>query len=106
MDKNQIVGYLIVGILGLFFYLLFFFTFHKAIFKEELVFRGGIIRGRLARILGIIGMLGIIAATYLGISIAVFHFEPPGKPVAMFLLLVFAAMMIILRFLSIFWHPK
>jgi hypothetical protein len=106
MNNSQLAGKLVVGILGLLFYALCFSLFHRAIFREEFIFRGGIIRGSLVRILGIIGMLGITAGAYLGISFAVFHVEPPGMPVAMFLLIFFGFMMISLKFLSIFWHPK
>ena len=76
--------------------------FFRAIFKNELIFRGRRIRGRLAQILGVIGMLGITAGGYLVIGLKVFHTEPPFIPVAVILFALFVFMSFVLRLWSIF----
>ncbi len=96
------------GILfGLLVFIGFLVMFGWAAFKGELIFNSGRIRGKPARVIGVIGLLGTTAGVYLAISLLVFHTEPPFESVTGFFVLLTFAIMLVLRFLSIFfWHSK
>ncbi|HJR78598.1 MAG TPA: hypothetical protein VJ821_00915 [Anaerolineales bacterium] len=107
MNSTEIIPTICGSLFGTLIYVLFFWMFFRAIVKNELVFHGGTIRGSLARIIGVIGIVGIQAGAYLVISLLIFDTEPPGMPVAAFLFGLFCVVMIGVRFLSIFfWHTK
>ena len=95
------------GLVGLLLYIAFFLMFGRAILKSDLIFHGGRIRGRLARIIGVIGLLGITAGAYLGINVLVFKIEPPFASVALVLFGLFIVVALAVRLLSIFfWHSN
>lgn len=103
LDTQAVCGSLI----SIVFFIVFFIMYFRAITKNELIFRGGVIRGKLARVLGVIGLLGISAGAYLATGYLVFNTEPPGVMVAAFLFGMFVIMALSVRFLSIFfWHSK
>ena len=113
MNYSEIIQTICGGSFSILIYVMFFWMFYLAIFKKDFTFHGGRIHGQLARILGIIGMLGITAGGYLAISYLVFHTEPPLMPVAAFLFALFGFMAIGVRFLSGFfgllktlWHLR
>ena len=95
------------GLISVLFYIVFFLMFGWATWNGDLIFHGGRIRGRLARVIGVIGLLGITAGAYLGISFFVFNLEPPFAGVASFLFGLFVIVVLVVRFLSIFfWRSK
>ena len=106
MINHEILQSIFGWLFAIIVYVGFFFMYFRAITKHELLFHGGIIRGRLARVLGVIGLSGITAGAYLAISTEILHLqEPPGFPLAVGLFILFVVMGLTTRFLSIFfWH--
>ncbi len=75
--------------------------------KGDFIFHGGRIRGKLARAIGIFGLLGMMAGTYLAGSIFIFKTTPPLAQFAGLLFGLTLVMVFVVRFLSIFmWHQK
>ena len=107
MNNDKIIQTICGGLFGLLIFVAFFLMFGWATLKGDLIFSGGRIRGRLARVLGVIGLLGITAGAYLAISVLVFNTQPPFTSVASFLFGLFIVVFLGVRFLSIFfWHSK
>ena len=78
-----------------------------AVWKGNFIFHGGRIRGRLARVIGVIGLAGMAAGTYLMVSLFVFKTPPPFASFAGFLLGLLLVTLLVVRFLSMFmWHSK
>ena len=107
MNNSEMTQTICGGLVGLLIYVAFFLMFGWAMLKGELIFHGGRIRGKLARVIGVIGLLGITAGAYLAISIFVFNTQPPFAWVAGILFGLFIIVALGVRFLSVFfWHSN
>ena len=107
MDNNKIIEYVCGGLFGTAVYVGFLLMFIWATWKSDFIFHYGRIRGRLARVIGIIGLIGMAAGTYLAVSLLVFDTTPPFAPVAGFLFGLLIVMLLVVRFLALFmWHEK
>ena len=81
--------------------------FIRAVWKSDFTFRFGKIRGKLARVIGVMGLLGMAAGTYLAVSLFVFDTTPPFASFAGILLGALLVMLLVVRFLSLFlWHSN
>lgn len=88
-------------------FITFLVLFGWAVLKGDLIFHGGRIHGRVARVIGVIGLLGIIAGAYLAISVLVLGIQPTFAPLASLLLGFFVVVIVAVRFLSVFfWHSN
>jgi len=107
MNNSEIIKTICGGLFGLAVFIAFLLMFGWAAWKGDFIFRFGRIRGRLARIIGVIGLLGMAAGAYLVIGFYVFHTTPPFVSVAGFLFGLLLVMLLVVRFLSLFfWHSK
>lgn len=107
MNNSQILQSICGGIIGLLVFIMFGLMFGWAVAKGDFIFHYGRIRGKLARLIGVIGLLGITAGAYLAISYLVFDTQPPFVSLASFLFGIFFIVMIVVRFLSLFfWRSK
>lgn len=102
MNSNELLKTICTGLLVFIMWLALLFMHIRAIVKKEYLFHGGIIRGKLAQIIGVTGTIGISAGVYLAICLLVFHIEPPGTFVAISLFAFFIIMALSIRFFSIF----
>ncbi len=95
------------GLIGSLAYIAFLVMFVWAVWKGDFIFHYGRIRGKLARGIGVIGLVGMAAGTYLVVSHFVFGITPPFAPVAGFLLGLLIVMLLVVRFLALFMrHEK
>ena len=102
-NGNVICG----GLIGSLAYIGFLVMFTWAVWKGEFIFHYGRIRGKFARVVGIIGLIGMAAGTYLMVSIFVFDKTPPFASIAGFLVGLLIVMLLVVRFLALFmWHEK
>jgi hypothetical protein len=93
------------GIFALIVFIAFFLMFGWAVLKGDLIFHGGRIRGRAARVIGVIGLLGIVAGAYLAISVLVFDVQPPFASLSGLLFGLFVVVTLAVRILLVFfWH--
>ncbi len=107
MNNNEIIPKICTGLFGTALYIGFLVMFIWATWKGDFIFHGGRIRGKLARIIGIVGLIGMAAGTYLVVSLFVFKITPPLASIASLLLGLLFVMLLVVRFLSIFkWHSK
>ncbi len=107
MDNNEIIKYICGGLFGTALYVGFLLMFIWAAWKGVFIFHYGRIRGRLARVIGVIGLIGMAAGTYLTVSLLVFDTTPPFAGIASFLLGLLIVMLLVVRFLALFmWHEK
>jgi len=107
MGNNDIAQNICLGLFGVTVYIGFLVMFIWAVWKNDFIFHGGRIRGKLARVIGIIGLIGMTAGTYLLVSIFIFKTTPPFAPFAGLLFGLTLVMVLVMRFLSIFmWHQK
>jgi len=107
MNNPQIIQTICGALFGLLVFSAFSLMFGRAVWKGDLIFHGGRIRGKLARILGVIGLLGIISGAYLAVSNLVFNTQPPFASIASLLFILFVVVLLGVRFLSIFfWHSE
>jgi hypothetical protein len=110
MNNHEIKTTICGGFFSMLAYILFFLEFARAIVKGELMFYDGTIHAWLARIIGVIGILGMMAGAYLGISNVVFHevFDTasPFTWVLIFLFSLFLCVAIVELFSILRRHPK
>ncbi len=107
MGNNEIAQNFCLGLFGVAVYIGFLVMFTWATWKGDFIFHGGRIRGKLARVIGIFGLIGMTAGSYLLVSIFIFKTKPPFAPLAGLLLGLTFVMVLVVRFLSIFmWHQK
>ena len=107
MTNDKIIIYVCGGLFGGLAYIGFLAMFGWAAWKGDYIFHYGRIRGKLARAIGIVGLSGMAAGTYLAVSILVFDTTPPFAGVAWGLVGLLFAMLFIVRFLALFmWHEK
>ena len=105
--NSEITKNICGGLVGILVYFIFLFWFGWTTWNSDFIFHGGRIRGKLARAIGIIGLVGMAAGTYLMISLFIFKTTPPLASLAGFLLGLFFVTMVVVRVLSIFmWHKK
>jgi hypothetical protein len=102
MNNGEIIQTISGGLIVLLVFIAFFFMFGWAALKGDLIFRDGRIRGRLARVIGVIGLLGVTAGAYLAIGVLVFDTQPPFASLAGFLFVLFFVVALGMRFLTIF----
>ena len=96
MDTNEIIRIIFGTLFGVLLYVGFIMMFVRAAWKGDFVFRYGRIRGKLAKIIGWVGMLGMVAGTYLAVSIFVFDTTPPLAIIAGFLVgLLFLTLLLV-----------
>jgi len=98
LNYGDIVKTIFLGFVGLAFFLMFVW----AVWKGEFIFHGGYIRGKVARAIGIIGLVGMAAGLYLIVSFWAFK---TTSRLALFAGLLCGLSLVILlavRFLSIF----
>jgi hypothetical protein len=92
------------SVIGLFLFGLLFLMFVSAIVRRKLVIHGGVVRGGLARIIGVVVGSGYIAGFYLAITALLqaelSYSRLAGLWVGLFLLLVVGVWLT-----SIFWKP-
>lgn len=89
------------GLLGAFFYARFFFMFYEAALRGSFSFRLGEINGNPARVIGIIGLLGLISALYIGLS-DFLEIRLPLWPVASVFLALAVLMVLVVGIWGIF----
>ena len=107
MGNNEITQNICLGLFGVAVYIGFLVMFTWGAWKGDFIFHGGRIRGKLARIIGIIGLIGMTAGTYLLVSIFIFKTTPPLASFAGLLFGLTVVMVLVVRFLSVFmWHQK
>lgn len=107
MTNSETILTLCGGLIGLLFFIAFFLMFGWAILKDDFFFHYGRIHGRLARVIGVIELLGITAGAYLAISFLIFDTEPPFAYVAALLFGIFFFTLLVVRFLAILlWHSN
>jgi hypothetical protein len=108
MNISEIIQTICGVLFGLLVFIAFLLMFSWAVLKGEFIFSSGKIRGKLARIIGVIGLLGMIAGIYLAVSILVFHIEqPPLASIANFFFVLLIVVLLAVRFLSLFfWRSK
>lgn len=105
MGSEKIELTFLGGLFGTIVIIAFFTMYIHAINKKELLFHGGRIHGKSARVLGVIGLAGLLGGVYLLVSYLVFKIEEPfGWPVAAILFSLFVLINFTLRFLSIFFR--
>jgi hypothetical protein len=102
MDSSEIIIPLCGGLIGLMVFTGFFLIFGWATLKRDLYFHGGRIQGKMARVIGVIGLLGLTASAYLGIYILLFKTQPPFAMAAIFLSILFIVVVLGMRLFSIF----
>jgi hypothetical protein len=90
------------GLICLSSYIGFLSMFIWAIWKKDYLFHGGRIRGRLARAIGVIGLIGLAAGTYLLVSLYIFQTIPPFASLAGLLVGLLIVTVLVVKFLSIF----
>lgn len=107
MNNNEIIGHVFGGLLGTIIYVAFMIVFIRAAWKGDLILRFGRIRGKLARVIGVIGLIGMAAGTYLIGSLKIFDKTPPFATIAGLLLLLLFVTLFVVNLLSLFmWHEK
>ena len=106
MDNGEIFSTICGVSVGIVFFSLFLLMFVQAIRRGKLVFHGGIIYGWPARVVGVIGLLGIVSCLYLILGYEVFHTELPCTPVAIFLMCLASFILLALKFTSVFWRRR
>ncbi len=95
------------GLISSLVYIGFLIMFVWAVWKGDFIFHYGRIRGKLARVIGAIGLLGMAAGAYLFVGNAVFDTNPPLASIAWFLVGLLIVMLFVVRFLALFmWHEK
>lgn len=102
MSNTEIIKTICSGLFGFIVWLVLLYMYIRAIINKQLLFHGGVIRGVLARIIGIIGVVGITAGAYLGCCLFILNIKPPGIYFALSLIVLFFITAFVLRFLSIF----
>jgi hypothetical protein len=100
MNSNEIIKYICGGLFGTALYAGFLLMFIWAVWKGDFIFHNGRIRGKLARVIGIIGLIGMAAGTYLTVSLFVFDTTPPFAAIAGFLLGLLIVTLLVARFLA------
>ena len=107
MNNDEIIKYICGGLFGAALYVGFLLMFIWAAWKGDFIFHYGRIRGKLARVIGVIGLIGMAAGTYLMVSLFVFDTTPPFAAIAGVLLGLAMIMLLVVRFLALFmWHEK
>jgi hypothetical protein len=107
MNNNEIIQNICGGLFGTALYVGFLLMFIWAAWRGDFIFHYGRIRGKLARVIGVIGLIGMAAGTYLMASLFIFDTIPPFAAVAGFLLGLLFVMLFVIRFLALFmWHEK
>ena len=102
MSNTEIIKTICFVIFGFIVWSALLYMYIRAIINKELLFRGGVIRGVFAQIIGIIGVVGITAGVYLGFCLFVLNIKPPGIYFALSLIGLFFITAFGVRFLSIF----
>ena len=99
--------YVCGGLFGTALYVAFLLMFGWAAWKSDFIFHYGRIRGRLARVIGVIGLIGMAAGTYLMVSLFIFDRTPPFATIAGALVGLLLVMLFVVRVLALFmWHEK
>jgi hypothetical protein len=106
MDNKEIIQNICLGLFGAAVLIGFLMMFILGIWKSDFGFHGGRIRGKLARLVGVIGLVGIAAGTYLSVSLFLFDTTPPLATVAGLLVLLLIITLLMVRFLAIFMRHK
>jgi hypothetical protein len=102
MDSSEIIIPVCGGLIGLVVFSGLFLMFGWATLKRDLFFHGGRIQGKMARLIGVIGLLGLTANAYIGIYILAFKTQPPFALAAIFLSILFIVVVLGMRIFSIF----
>ncbi len=107
MGNNEVTQNVCLGLFGVSVYIGFLVMFTWAAWKGDFIFHGGRVHGKLARVIGIIGLIGMMAGTYLLVSLFIFKTTPPLASFAGLLFGLSFVMVLVVRFLSVFmWHQK
>lgn len=99
--SEAVVQSVCAGLLGAALYLRAFWMFGEAAWRGVFAYRLGEIQGKPARVIGIIGLLGMISFAYLGIG---FYFDsrPPLWLLAGFFLALAVVMVLAVSILGLF----
>jgi hypothetical protein len=107
MDNSEIAKTLCMGLWGLIVFVGFLLMFLWAVWKGEFIFSSGKIRGTFARIIGVIGLMGLTAAAYWVIGSWALESNLPFTRLAGFVAALLVVFLLVIRFLSLFfWHSK
>ena len=105
MKNNEIIYNICFGLFGVVLYIGFLLMFIRATWKGDFIFHGGRIRGKLAKIIGGFGLIGMAAGTYLLIGHVFFDTQPPFASTAWFLVGLMLVILFIVKTLALFmWH--
>lgn len=89
------------GLLGAALYLRVFWMFGEAAFRGVFIFRLGDIDGKPARVIGVIGLLGMVSFAYLGVGVYLDR-QPPLWPLAGFFLALAVVMVLAVSIFGLF----
>ncbi len=90
------------GLLGFLVFLLLLFWFGWSTWKSDFNFQYGRVQGKLARAIGIIGILGTISGGYLVVSLLISYKNPFLATVTGLLFGIFIVVLFLVRFFSFF----
>jgi len=106
-NDTVVISYICGGLFGAVAYIGFLVMFIYAVWKGDYIFHYGRVRGKTARAIGVIGLVGMAAGTYLLIGYAFFHTNPPFSSIAWLFFGLLLVVLFFVRFLSLFmWHDK
>ncbi|PKN91170.1 MAG: hypothetical protein CVU44_20635 [Chloroflexi bacterium HGW-Chloroflexi-6] len=91
MISEEVTQTICAGLLGAALYLRVFWMFGEAALRGVFAFRADEIQGKPARVIGVIGLLGMLSFLYIGLGVYL-DTQPPLWPVAGF----FAALMVVM----------
>jgi len=107
MSVREVIAYICSGLIGVLIYFMFLFWFDWAAWKGVFLTKFSVISGNVARVIGVIGVIGTTAGAYLALGYFVFNTNLPFASVASLLFCFFVIALLIVTFLSLFmWREK
>ncbi len=99
--SEEVIQSICAGLLGAALYIRLLWMFGDAAWRGVFSFRLGEIQGKPARVIGVIGLLGMISFAYLGVGFY-FDIRPPLWPVAGFFLALAVLMVLAVSLFGFF----